>query len=140
MRTSLAALLLLTGASAPSLVLAADPYGPEASLAWSMGFGGDSPGSNYAVTLAYQGPEVGAPALQVAEWRVQGELGVARVAGLPVLAHNYRTNQTDDPIAYGSNPLSWVWWVASGALVTVWALDAADSDDDPPVTGTGSGS
>ena len=139
MRTTLAALFLLTGAAAPTLALATEFDGPEARLAWSTGFGGDARSSGYAVTLSYQGPEAGAPALRLAEWQVADQVGIARLAGLPVLAHDYRTNQTDDPFAYGNSPLTWAWWVVSGVVVTAVIMDQVD-DDDEPVTGTGSGS
>lgn len=139
MRTTFAALLLVTGAAAPSLALADPVDGPEAQLAVSMGFGGTGNAHGYAVALAYRGEDAGAPAIRLAEWRVAGDVGVARLAGVPVLARDYKTNQRDDPIAYGSSPLNWAWWVASGALATVLIVNAVD-DDDPPVTGTGSGS
>ena len=137
MRTILAALFFLTGAAAPTLALADEPDAPEARLAWSMGFGGSAEANGYSVTLAYRGADVAT--LPVAQWQVAGDVGLARVAGLPVLAHNFRTNQTDDPIAYGNSPIAWGWWVVSGVVVTALVLEAADSDDDP-VSGTGSGS
>lgn len=138
MRTILAALCFMTGAAAPTLGLAQDLDGPEARLAWSMSFGGQDQAADYALTLAYRGPEAGAPALRIADWHVNDELGIARVAGVPVLARNYRTNQTEDPLAYGSSPLNWAWWIISGVAVTALVLNAADGDDDAPVTGTGS--
>ena len=137
MRTILAALLFVTGAAAPTLALADELDAPEARLAWSMGFGGAADAPGYSVTLAYR--DAGVAAIPVAQWQVSGDVGLARVAGLPVLAHNFRTNQTDDPIAYGNSPLAWGWWVVSGVIVTAVILEAADSDDDP-VSGTGSGS
>jgi len=136
-RTILAALFLVTGAATPTLALADELDGPEARLAWSMGFGGAADAQGYSVTLAYR--DAGVAALPLAQWQVAGDVGLARVAGLPVLAHNFRTNQTDDPIAYGNSPIAWGWWVVSGIVVTAVVLEAADSDDDP-VSGTGSGS
>jgi len=138
-RTTLAALFLLSGAIAPSLAMATELDGPEARLAWSMGFGGEAKASDYALTLSYHGPEAGAPAMHLAEWQVLDRVGVAKVAGLPVLGYDYRTNQMDDPLAYGNSPMAWAWWVVSGVIVTAVVLDQVDSDDEP-VSGTGSGS
>lgn len=137
MRTTLAALLVVTGAAAPSLALADELDAPEARLAWSMGFGGAADATGYAVTLAYR--DAGMAPLPVAQWQVSGDIGLARLAGVPFLARNFRTNQGEDPAAYGPTNLHWGWWVASGLVVTAVALEASDSDD-APVTGTGSGS
>jgi hypothetical protein len=136
-RTILATLFAVIGAVAPSLALADELDGPEARLAWSMGFGGAGETDGYSLTLAYR--DEGAHTVRVADWQVAGDVGVARLMGMPIVARNYKTQQMDDPIAYGSSPLNWAWWVASGVVVTVLVMNAVD-DDDEPVSGTGSGS
>lgn len=134
MRTFLATLFFVTGAAAPTLALADQLDAPEARLSWSMDFGvPHTPG--YSVMLTYR--DAGVTALPVAQWHVAGPVGLARLAGVPVLAHGFRTSQTDDPIAYGNSPIAWGWWLVSGVVVTAVILEAADSDD-APIGGTGS--
>ena len=138
-RASAATALLLAGlAFAPVAATAADPYpgipeGPEAQLSWHLAFGGatTSPQSRYSLTLGYRALEDRAP-LPLVTLDVSDQATVARLAGLPVAGRHYGTNQTEGTTIYGVSPVTFVWWVVSGIVATVWIVDVASDDDDAP--------
>lgn len=139
MRTALTGLLLLT---ASSLASAADGD-PEARLSWQLSFGADrAVDSGYSLAFGYREAadlRSNAPLLKLAELSVREQASVATLAGVPVYGGPQAAGQTEG-IAYSSSPIYWVWWVVTGAIITVVALEAGDSDDDPAPAGTGSGS
>ena len=122
MRIALTGLFLLT---ASSLAGAADGD-PEARLSWQLNFGADrAVESGYSLAFGYRedaGLRPEAPLLKLAELSVRDEASVASLAGVPVYGGPRRT-QLDD-IAYSSSPIYWVWWVVTGAVITIVALDS----------------
>lgn len=138
MRTALTGLFLLT---ASSLAGAADGD-PEARLSWQLSFGADrTVESGYTLAFGYREDadlRSDAPMLKLAELSVRDEASVATLAGVPVYGGPYGVGQTEG-IAYSSSPIYWAWWIATGAVITIVALEAGDSDDDPAPAGTGSG-
>lgn len=139
MRTTLATLLLVAGAAAPALALAEDVAGPEARMSWQMGFGAPSGRleSHYALALGYR--DAAGPMLKAAEFNLGPDLALARLAGMPVVWHDYRLNQRDDPFAYSSSPLTWVWVAITGGALVAHAISQSDDEAAPaPATG-GSG-
>jgi hypothetical protein len=138
MRTALTGLLLFT---ASSLAWAAEGD-PEARLSWQLSFGANRAlDSGYSLAFGYREAadlRSDAPLLKLAELAVRDHVPVATLAGVPVYGGLQAAGQTEG-IAYSSSPIYWVWWVVTGAVVTVVALDAGDSDDDPAPAGTGGG-
>ena len=136
MRNALSGLLLFT---ASTLAYAGDSE-TEARLSWEMSFGGGhSLDTGYSLALGYREYrdfQAHGPLLELAKVDVTGEATVASLAGVPVLAP--RAGSQLDDIAYSSSPIYWVWWVATGAVIAVWAINADDDDGAAPV-GTGSG-
>lgn len=138
MRKVLAGVFLL---ALSGLASAADDAA-EARLSWQLNFGADGPShSGYSLALGYREHrhfEREAPLLKMAELSVSNQVAIARLAGVPVRGVPGGVNQTEG-IAYSSSPIYWVWWVVTGAVIAVVAIDQADSDDTPAPAGTGGG-
>jgi len=112
--------LLIALILAPVTARAAN--GPETQLTWRLQFGAGAVTTGYGLAFGYRRGE--RADLRLLELDISDRAALARLAGLPLLARDYRMAQDEGLAPVGAAEQTpwyarqWVWWTVGGIAAT----------------------